>query len=196
MLAGDTVERFALQGSCYKRLAQVTTGRERKEALHKMADAYQKACERSRTSGRLDGYPAQMHVAAQVAINCLGETPDRLSKELQLLLEEATRVAAEDDEANPNFWKGIAAADSLLLKALDAGELDATKRKEVEEAYLRHWTRGGSWLHLQSVIEQLDFFIDVWNSGVVDRKRSKRLRLREEIKRLRGTLATRVQPSD
>jgi hypothetical protein len=117
----------------------------------------------------------------------------RAVEKLLLLLEEATRVAAEDDETNPDFWKGVAAADSLLLKALDAGELDATKRKEVEEAYLRHWTRGGSWLHLQSVIEQLDFFVDVWDADVVDGTRSKRLRLREEIKRLRETLATRVQ---
>ena len=182
-LAGDTLERWSLQGACYKRLAQVTTGAERDNELMDMAEAYRKADERARKKGKLDSYPILMRVAAWVAYNCPSPTPGEVPEELQSLLDDATAAAAKEDAANPSFWSAVAAADALLLRALASGALDASKRKELEEAYLKHWNRGGSWLKFQSVIEQLDFFLDVWDGDAADgsAQPKKRLALREEI---------------
>jgi hypothetical protein len=48
------------------------------------------------------------------------------------------------------------------------------------------------------VIEQLDFFLDVWDGDAADgsAQPKKRLALREEIRRLQDTLAARVRQEE
>jgi len=112
------------------------------------------------------------------------------------LIDIAREAAVEADRVNPTFWSCIAAADAQMLQFLLDGEIDANKRRTLEETYLKHWNRGGSWLKFRSVLEQFDFYLDVWRDEAEERSEPKRTALREEIAKLRNTLDNRVQQAE
>jgi hypothetical protein len=97
-----------------------------------------------------------------------------LTQQYQQLLDEAEAVAKAAD-ADPNFWNAVATADVQLLLFLAAGDLDENKRKQVEEAYLRRWNRGGSWLKFQSVLRADKILL-----GCVERREDRREAARVE----------------
>jgi pimeloyl-ACP methyl ester carboxylesterase len=191
-LAGGTVERFSLQGACHKRLAQVRTGERRSAALMAMADCYRKADEEARGRGKIDPYPILMCVVARVAMECRVPTVSNLPLAIRRMVEHAEREAEQQDREDPSFWSAVPRADARLLKALAKRSLAADERQAVGDAYLKNWNRGGSWLKFQSVLEQLDFFIDVWDDGDASTE-EKRIALCRELVILRDTLSARIR---
>jgi hypothetical protein len=191
-LAGESVERLNLRGACCKRQAQVLAADDRTAALQEMANWYGKAEKRARDNGRPDPYPMLMCVSARIAAEV--RHPSRgpiLNSKFGRLLNEAERKSVEDDNEAPNFWSSVSAADAVLLRALAKGRLDEDARKIIGDAYLKRWTRGGSWLKFQSVLEQIQFFIDVWDDGD-DATRQKRDDLRNGLTILYDTIEARI----
>jgi hypothetical protein len=194
-LAGgnDTIERLTLRGACHKRLAQVLRGKKRDRELAQMADWYAKAEKQARDGGRINPYPMLMCISARVAaaVRAPGGkgilTPAHVK-----LLDEARKQSRADDQDTPNFWSAVAEADATLLEFLAKGVLGDAERKTVEEAYLKRWNRGGSWLKFRSVLEQIRFFIDVWDDGD-DSTRAKRDDLRNALTKLYDELEHGIQ---
>lgn len=163
-----TVERWVLRGACHKRLAQIGTGDDRRAALSRMSGAYKQAYLLSEEQDRagINPYPRLMHLTAEA----LGRWRSGASRELDAamgdLLSEAEREASARDHRDPSFWHALLPADAMLLRHLTAADrFDESKRQGVRNGYLRAWRRGGSWLKLVSVFEQLDFIADVLSDG-------------------------------
>ena len=192
-LAGPTVERYALRGGCFKRLAQVVRGEPRTKALEDMADAYEKGEARAREqTGKINPYPCLMLVTAHVANGWRQPRKPNLTK-VRRLISDAERATAELDRADPRFWHGTHKADALLLRQLAEGDLDLDQQTKIVGAYLEVWRRGGSRLKLSSVLEQLDFFMHVWGDEKDEHHRAKRLDLLQALAALRDTLVTRTR---
>ena len=162
-LAGGepTVERLSLLGSCYKRLAQVSDGRERDRALTDMADHYRQAHERALAVGRLRPYPLLNWLLA-MELRAVRNPQLQGAPDVESWLKRAEAEAALADAGEPEFWNAIILADVLLGRALTSGEVVKPEcQKAVIEAYLRPWKRGGSPLKFASVLEQIDFVAEV-----------------------------------
>jgi pimeloyl-ACP methyl ester carboxylesterase len=192
-LAGPTVERYALRGSCFKRLAQVVRREARTKALEDMADAYEKGEARAREqTGKIDPYPCLMLVTARIANGWRQPGRPNLTK-VRRLISDAERASAERDRTDPRFWHGTHKADALLLRQLAEGDLGPDQQAKIAAAYVDSWRRGGSRLKLDSVLEQLDFFIHVWSDEDGEQHRAKRQHLNLALAELRDTLVARTQ---
>jgi tetratricopeptide (TPR) repeat protein len=150
-----TSERWSLLGSCYKRLAQVTTGEARLDALRQMALSYEHGFERGRKGSAFATYPLLNWLLATslLALFEQGREPDDVDHRLQ----EAANQASAADRDDPNFWHAAALADVALGLALRRGSLDDEEQRTIIEAYLRAWRRGASAIKFASVLEQIEF---------------------------------------
>jgi hypothetical protein len=193
LVGAESIERLNLRGACHKRLAQVFRGTKRVRELSLMARWYGEAERQARRTRGPDPYPMLMCVSARVAAEVRKPSGKAiLAPELMKLLDEAKKKSIADDKATPSFWSAVAEADALLLECLVAGDLNEDERKKIEKAYLRRWNRGGSWLKFRSVLEQIQFFIDVWDDGE-DSTRKKREDLRSALVRLLDELEAGIQ---
>src|SRR5262249_6679210 len=119
--AGDqqTVERLSILGSCYKRLAQVSVGKERKDALESMSKHYRAALDRGKASG-LDRYPLLNWLLAETLLAALDpsrKAPDGIDE--WLVRAETTLTPADGGE--PGIWDAIGVADVALARFLLSG---------------------------------------------------------------------------
>jgi hypothetical protein len=160
---GLTAERWSLLGSCSKRLAQVTSGDERIGALKEMRRCYGEAFRRKEAGGKFDTYSQLNQLLADTLLGQLGIAAD--DKEPSIDLDEGLLRAENEaqtlDNDDPNFWNGVALADVALGRALLLGQLDEKVQQQVIAAYLRPWRRGASALQFSSVLEQMEFLIDI-----------------------------------
>lgn len=156
-------ERNVLRGGCYKRLAQVEAGAKRIQALKEMQKHYQAAA--NLCAGRPEPYPLLMQATALVLLELLGDGSQAgktaRAAEIDRLLESGRRAAADRDGEEPTFWRGVALAEAKLLANLHGKNLDKSNCREIADAYLKMWNRGGSRLKLNSVFEQIHFLYDV-----------------------------------
>ncbi|MGE0822055.1 MAG: CHAT domain-containing protein [Candidatus Binatia bacterium] len=155
---GETVERLALLGSAYKRLALVSSGPARREALAKMAASYDKAHQRALSQpGATDPYAALNLLPAKVILE------GRASAGVQALLKQLKPVVAQRLGQSQDVWSLLTEPDYALATALAQGTVD--KQKEtIAEAYLAVRKRGGSAREFRSVLEHLDFLVEMWRS--------------------------------
>jgi hypothetical protein len=154
-----TPERLALIASAYKRLAQISGGAEREEALAKMYSFYYEAWE---LSGE-DPYHLTNALVAEILRYWTGELGQR-SRELESKFETALSLATERrDERPTDFWAAIGLADAEMAQYLFEGELHQKHQKELLEQYKEAWKQFGSPRQLRSVIEQLEFMIAIFN---------------------------------
>jgi hypothetical protein len=160
---GLTAERWSLLGSCSKRLAQVTSDGERIAALKEMRRCYGEAFKRKEAAGKFDTYSLLNQLLADTLLGLPGIAAD--DKQTDVKLDEGLLRAENEaqtlDNDDPNFWNGIALADVALGRALLSGQLDEKVQQQVIAAYLRPWRRGASALQLSSVLEQMEFLIDI-----------------------------------
>ena len=151
-LAGDTLERWSLRGSCWKRLAQIEQGEARDEALQRMAECYDQA---KTAAGKDSFYPQLQWAAAGIARKlCCGHPAPRG-------VRLAVIAIAKMPEDPHDFWRDIASADANVLGAILEGAIDRKKETELLAPYLSAWRFGGSPLKLMSVLDQFTFFEDV-----------------------------------
>ena len=111
---------------------------------------------------------------------------------IQTMVEEAETIAEQQDREDPSFWSAVPVADGRLLKLLAGDARNADQSKILGDLYLKNWNRGGSWLKFQSVLEQLDFFIDVWDDGDPATENARKA-LRRELVTLRDALAAQTR---
>jgi pentatricopeptide repeat protein len=160
-------ERRALIASAYKRLSQISQGRDRISALTKTAAAYRRAHKTARKRlGRVDTYPLHNWLAARIVLYKLGHGTEL--EDLTALLDEGEKATVQDEQENVTFWSGVARGDALLIKHYGLGDL-AAHVEEIIDAYHRPWSRGGSAKDLGSVIENIAWLIDVSASQSSDR---------------------------
>jgi hypothetical protein len=162
---GPTSERLSLLGSCYKRLAQVTSGAERTKALHNMSKFYHAAFDRGRAQNKFDPYPLLSWVLADTLSYVRGDWKSE-APGAEDWLSQAEAEAKSADEREPKFWNGVYIADAALGRALWQQKLaEPQYSMAVTEAYLRPWRRGGSLLQFASVLETLEFIAAVLEDG-------------------------------
>lgn len=109
---GQTEERWSLLGGSYKRLAQIQTGKDRREALQRMAESYQHALALGKKV-----YAFTNWAAAKILVGTAeAEDWDRFAVEPGRLGEELRRSTQQD----PNFWDSAALVDLDLVRLLVA----------------------------------------------------------------------------
>ena len=151
-LIGATPEQLSLQGGCWKRLAQISSGQARTDALRKMAECHL----RGMTGDDSGRYYRQLQWAtARIALAVSdGSAIDG----------EVVRAVGEVESMAPDpadKWREISMADAKLLRAvieaIAAKDFAPERETALVEAYRRAWKYAGSPSNLMSVLEQLDF---------------------------------------
>lgn len=187
-LLPETAERLSLLGSCYKRLAQVSSGKAIDAALEEMARYYRMAHERAERK-ELDPYLLLNWLLAEELL-VVRNPKHRSRPDLAMLLSRAEEKARSADDGEPRFWNAVVLADVALGRALASGALkDPETQKEIVRAYLRPWRRGGSALKLASVLDQMQFVADVLRDGPAESREARSVRvkaLESIIERLRA----------
>jgi CHAT domain len=154
---GPTPERLSLQGGCWKRLAQVQpSDLAANDALKRMSLCCVEALE---LGGEDPDYPRFMacNAAICMAVRDGTDCDPAVGKDLQRMIEQPAPQEAD-------FWKLIRSADArtnvAILRGAPPEEMDKLKH-----AYRRAWRHVGSPVKMRSVIEQLEFFADIFSGG-------------------------------
>jgi CHAT domain len=180
---GETQERLALQGGCWKRLAQVHGSSSAAEgALGNMADCYDRAAAiqgGDRDYPRLMACNARICIAARRGTNC--------DEEIGTFLQRLSDSKPPDDA---DFWKLIQWADVRLnIAIMRAPAPSDGEEDEIEKAYRRAWRHVGSPVKLRSVVEQLEFYEDIFADGAAA-SAPKRESIIARVAKLRNVLET------
>jgi triacylglycerol esterase/lipase EstA (alpha/beta hydrolase family) len=161
---GPTSERYALLGSLHKRRAMASTGRERRTALARMANAYGTACAlaRSRQTGNA-WYPLLNQLSAEVVLSWRRGRrgrggADPAAEAVEEGLAELQRAADGLSASSSDFWELALAGDRQLLAALWRRRLEPRSRGDIEAAYRLAAQRSGSPRELDSVAGQIEFY--------------------------------------
>lgn len=162
-LLAPSARRCALLGSAFKRLAWMQDGARRLDALDRMASAYGEALERAaRNPGQtLDSYAFINHWTARLLRHRLDGTPvpPEAGEAVRAGCERARLDAAAQGE--PDFWSTALVGDCMLLGALLNGRLPPAEQAAIELAYRSAFERGGSARERASVLDHVDFLIDL-----------------------------------
>jgi CHAT domain-containing protein len=187
---GRTPERLSLQASTWKRLAQIrSSGVD--EAL---ATAKAASDESAGLGGDDPDYP--LYTSSYIDI-CMAI---RDGKPWGPVAEAALRrMAQEPPPQEDDFWKLVRSADARICVAIldaAAGRDPAAEAAEIDgikEAYQRAWSHIGSPVKMSSVIEQLEFYEDIFSSGA-DGAEATRKRIRAFAADLRGFIENNFWP--
>ncbi len=152
-----TSERHNLLASTHKRMAWVTSGQQRSDALDAMALNYRKADElyRKHHPGKLDTYPLLNSRLAEVLRGQDVDVPGVVAA-----CREAGEYAQAMDTESPNFWNSITIPESRLIRALAEGVL-AKHETEIVAAYRVAKGQRGSAREFRSVLDQIEFLLAV-----------------------------------
>ena len=156
---GLTPERLSLEAGCFKRLAQLQASTPAAdEALREMADRYGRAAS---LPGKGAEYPRLMACSAQIcrAVRSGGSCDEAIGHAVG---ELASSPLSDKD----SFWDLVRWADAQTALAIlreSAPSADDTGR--IMEAYRRAWLHVGSPVKMRSVVEQLEFYQDIFADG-------------------------------
>lgn len=188
LMPGESVERLCLLGSSYKRLAMVTTGNARKEALWKMADCYHRAYRCAVQQHTPKPYPPLNLIAAEYALRTFFSLPKQRTAKKRKEQEDATQLLAiveglikEKLTPDADFWDVIAAADYQFTRHVVKQTL-AENVEVVVQGYREAKKRGGSPREFRSVLEQVDFFIEMGRGDAKNQAEKKRLAALQDIR--------------
>src|SRR5262249_40893458 len=98
------------------------------------------------------------------------------------LLKKVASVIQERPEAERDFWGVITAADYLLTRHLVEETLPENIDPVVQE-YLTAKKRAGSPREFRSVLEHLDFLIEMWRGDTKNQTGEKRFRALQDIRK-------------
>ena len=158
-LLGKTRERLSLQGSCWKRLAQAQPGSSDVDAaLSEMAERYDQASLIDEPGDR--SYPQLMFCVARIcaAVRTGNECDIRAIERLKELID--VKPPADTD-----FWQLIQWADTRMADVILQSPNPSNEQQSLLAAYGRAWRHVGSPVKLKSVIEQLEFYEDIFSLG-------------------------------
>ena len=170
---GDSSERLSLQGGCWKRAAQIRALAQAEaqigsaaeaeasaavgEALKKMAERYRAA---ACTNGKDKPYPRLMACNARVCEAVRGGTNGD-----EALRQELGALKKAELPPDPEFWDLIGFADLKMSEKILLAHDPLAEAAEIVDAYLRAYRHIGSPVKLGSVLEQLDFYEDIFGAG-------------------------------
>lgn len=83
-----------------------------------------------------------------------------LLDEVETWCRKAQALAAERELQNPDFWNSVVKPDCDIVIALARGSLKDDK-KEILQGYIRAQQRGASQVQFGSVLEHIEFLMDV-----------------------------------
>ena len=154
-------ERLSLQGSCWKRLAQVQAASPAAdEALSKMADCYDRA---AALGGSDPGYAKLMACNARICIAVRNGT------DCDETVGPVLRELADSQPLNEDgFWDLIRWSDAQTNLAILKASPTAEDMDKIAKAFSRAWRHVGSPVKLRSVTEQLEFYEDIFVEGAPD----------------------------
>ena len=174
-LVGESEERLSLLGSAHKRLALAESLRDRPSAtaliraLKDMAKFYDKARTLMYSQGKEPYYPTLNWLVARILVLKLStkgrktQAQQAESEAIQHELDQISRRAARSTHHSATFWASIIPIESELLRGLCDDNLD--ERKEtIVSGYLNARQRGAANREFRSIIEHLDFLLDVLKS--------------------------------
>ncbi|MGH8728909.1 MAG: CHAT domain-containing protein [Burkholderiales bacterium] len=187
---GATSERLCLLGSAYKRQAQFAVRSAAKdtvrdEALRAMEKYYKEAHEKILANGELSPYPLLNWWSAKILLEWQSQ-PSRASlAELDKWCARAVAESAEKEKNDPDFWTGIVAPNCEIVRALGNKNLEK-KKHEIVAHYQRAIRRGASQREVDSVVEHLDFIIEL--ASAINRGSELKKQL-QALKEIRDSLA-------
>ncbi|MFO7634716.1 MAG: CHAT domain-containing protein, partial [Caldilinea sp.] len=165
---GETTERFSLLGSCHKRLAMESAGKERATHLQQALDYYQKACSEKLQDARAtyNPYPALNCIPLQLMIN--GDEENERKKPAFLReVEACERYAQLRQDERSDFWERVHAPDAALVRLLvenyletQAGALEE-RANHIVQLYREVFEMRATAYQRASVINQLDFLSEM-----------------------------------
>jgi len=188
-----TVERLSLLGSAYKRLAWISRGDERKEALKEMGSYYEKAHEQTYKGGKgkLDTYPLLNWLVAKTLRIAWygGGRKAGLIDEVETWCRKAQALAAERELQDPDFWNSVVKPDCDIAIALARGSLK-DDQQEILQGYIRAKQRGASQVQFGSVLEHVEFVKEMAAEAPRAKSMTAEVKaLGEIVARLKGQLA-------
>ncbi len=160
-------ERFALQGGLHKRRAAIAAhgGNSALSELEKMARCYRAAiAQTGDVSARSEPYPVTNFISAELM--SAKQIATRQRAQWHARINDAERVARLRLAELRDFWSRSAVADCALLRALIDDALAAAAEAIIGE-YREAQNRGASPKEWRSVIENLEFLIDVAPQSVL-----------------------------
>jgi len=179
-----TEERWNMLGSAYKRCALIaSTGAERKKALALTTDYYKKAHELvySGGKGKVDPYPLLNWLTGEILGAWHGARQREVLPKIDAWCKKAEAIADAKDKVDPDFWNSLAISDARLVCALVHDNLG----KDIEtiyDGYKRAKERGASPLQFSSVLENLDFVIQLISTASKKKKLQALLKALQELK--------------
>lgn len=155
----DTIERWCLRGSAYKRSAMLTN---QLADLKKMRDAYKTADDLSiLRQGKVNAYPRLNWLAARLILSRRSKAKvfsDLNDFEEKLL--EVKKVADNQQNSTESFWNDIINIECHLLESLFQHDLEEAKPKIIKD-FLNQKKKAVSPRQLRSVMENLEFLIQM-----------------------------------
>lgn len=178
---GETIERLRLLGSACKRLAWMRSDRgPRIDALTNMAEYYDRAQRLAARAGSIDT-PAALN-AAMAELVLSWWAPDATlgaaaRRSLRKRCDDARIAVCEKNESDPDFWSGAGETDAALALALIDDRLDEPAEQSLIDGYRRALARGASPRERASLIEHLDFLIEMTTRPGKDARGPKKTKL-------------------
>jgi CHAT domain-containing protein len=182
---GETRERLSLQGGCWKRLAQAQPANDDTETwLRTMAECYDRAAKIPEP--RNNSYPRLMACSARIcgALRSGEDCDAGVTAQLTALIDSSPPEDAD-------FWRLILWADARMADAILRSANPSDEQQSLLAAYERAWRHVGSPAKLKSVIEQLEFYEDIFSSGA-PATAAKRNGVRALAATLRGALESKL----
>ncbi len=158
-----TTERLSLLGSAYKRLAWMHSVKsERKQALEKMCESYQRAYQKVREQQIMDAYPFTNWISSEAILSWFDKNRDsqwreNLAKEIAGLVADARQKLAN----NPQYWDSVVEPDCLLMMSLVEGQLNDETCNKIAEAYRSAAERGASEKDQSALREHIEFLVSM-----------------------------------
>lgn len=175
----ESVERLALLGSAYKRLAQIREGEDRQSALRNSAEWYRRSADHKLARGEVDPYPVINWLTTMAILN---EVPD----DVQVWLARARAAAKERFSVSRSFWDAVSLPDAALLEHLLGDSLDAAAADDIVAQYRAAFMEAQvSEKERNSVLNQLLFIVKM----ATPRAKGPRVRSLEGVRRIHGQLA-------
>jgi len=152
--SGETVERYSLLGSAFKRKAWIS--RDPAPALRKMQEAYKDAWVLSKKAGQSNPYPQLNLLFAEVILSWGSDKRRRLSTELCKSLKQLRADLVTRSRQKDSFWDEVMLPDCELALALLEGPLSKQTQEKLTESYQEARKRA-SRREFASVLDQIEF---------------------------------------
>jgi tetratricopeptide (TPR) repeat protein len=182
----ETGERLSLLGSAYKRMAQMTEGKDREAALLESAAWYRRAVDRKLAGGELDPYPVLNWLTVDAL---LGKPPG----DAHAWLARARAAAKERFAESRSVWDAAIIPDAALLEQFLADSFDSAASNELVAQYQAAFQETKATAkERDSVLKQLDFICAMATPPAGGKRRE----TLDAVRRIRGQLKESYGPSE